>query len=308
MDIYCMTGITRQSLNISILIISFCLLFSPDSFCAPPFVNFEGVGGAGIVPGAHLVNPPDKGQSIGKPAVAHWDIVGSGNNIYTNGFAVSFLDRFEFGYVHEINDFQRLRKNLIRAGGSAFDVGEDYIYMHNFHLKTMLFKEAKYTPAFAITAEFKYNESIEDMNENIGNALDTVGFDNGHGVDIDFSFSKIIPEAFYFPTIINANIRLTRGHYLGFLGFSDDYTANGELSVAVLPHPKFGIGAEIRQQNDEFDPLPFTGFTMKEDAFWDVFVAWFPNKKLSLAVAVNRFGNVVDKDIDFFVFNMKYDF
>ena len=169
-------------------------------------------------------------------------------------------------------------------------------------------KETEYTPAFAVTAEFKYNETIGDMNENIANALDTVGYENDHGVDIDLSFSKMINQLFHYPVILNANLRLTRAHYLGFLGFSDDYTVNGEISAVVLPHPKFGIGAEVRQQNDEFKPLPLSGFTMEEDAFWDVFVVWFPNKKISLAAAFNRFGNIVDKDIDFFVFNIKYDF
>jgi len=38
---------------------------------------------------------------------------------------------------------------------------------------------------------------------------------------------------------------------------------------------------------------------MKEDAFWDIFISWMPNKKLSFAAAYTRFGNIVDKDVDF---------
>ena len=84
-----------------VLIICIWLMMGSSSYSAPPFINFEGVGGAGIVPGAYLVNPPDHGQAIGKPAIANWDIIGGDNNIYTNGFAFSFIDRFEAGYVYE---------------------------------------------------------------------------------------------------------------------------------------------------------------------------------------------------------------
>lgn len=287
------------------------LIIMTPVFAAPPFMNFEGVGGGGIVPGAYRLNAPEKGAVFGKPVISNWDIIGlneDDSNIYTNGISLSFLDRFEFGYVHEIKDFKRLRANLINAGGSGFDVGEDNIYLHNFHFKTLISNETQYLPAFAVTAEFKYNEAIDDMNENIGKALDTVGYKDDFGIDLDFSISKTNTDLLGFPVVFHANARLTKGHYLGLLGFSDDYTLNGEASIAFLPLPYFGFGAEVRQQNDQFAALPFNGFSMDEDAFWDVFVTWLPNKNLSMAAAFTSFGNVVDKDINYFVFNIKYDF
>jgi Protein of unknown function (DUF3034) len=138
--------------------------------------------------------------------------------------------------------------------------------------------------------------------------LDTVGYDDDTGVDFDFSISKCIKDFFFWPCIINANLRFTRGHYLGFLGFSSEYTANGELSVCFMPNPKFAFGAEIREQNDEFDPLPMKGYSMAEEAFWDLFITFFPNKQFSIALAFCSYGNVVNKDINFFVCNLKYDF
>ncbi len=287
------------------------LIMMTPVFAAPPFMNFEGVGGGGIVPGAYRVNAPASGEIFGKPAISNWDAIGFNedkNNIYTNGITMSLLDHFEIGYVHEINDFRRLRGNLITAGGNAFDVGEDTIFLHNFHFKTLISNETQYLPAFAITAEFKYNETIDDMNENIGKALDTVGYKDDFGIDLDFSISKTNTDLLGFPVVFHGNARLTRGHYLGLLGFSEDYTLNGEASIAFLPLPNFGFGAEVRQQNDQFDALPFNGFTMDEDAFWDVFVTWLPNKNLSMAAAFTGFGNVVDKEINYFVFNIKYDF
>jgi len=292
------------------LVIAFSVLIisaKPGS-CGPPFMDFEGVGGGGIVPGAYLVNPPKDGKRIGNLAVSHWSIIGEGNELITNGFAFSFLDRFELGYVLEINNFKRLRRELRKISGGSMDVKRPYIYMHNLHFKVLLLKESLYIPAFAITAEFKYNETIADMNDNLDEALESVGYADHKAIDFDFSFSKIIKDVVYYPLVINTTLRLTRGHYLGLLGFSSNYTANFEFSSALMLRPNFGIGAEIRQQNDEFDPLPFENFTMKEEAFWDVFLTWLPNKHFSVAIALCRYGNVVNKDIDFFVFNAKYDF
>ena len=279
-----------------------------QAICAPPFMNIEGVGGAGIVPGAYLVNPPAEGEMFGKPAFSQWSIIGGENNIYTVGAAFSFADRFELGYVLEYNDFRRLKRQLKRDSNGALDVEKSDIYMSNFHFKTLLFKESTYLPAFAVTAELKLNHTIDSMNRNIGNALDTVGYDDDTGVDFDFSISKTIPEFFYWPCIINANVRFTRGHYLGFLGFSSEYTANGEFSMCFMPTHKFIFGAEIREQNDEFDPLPMKHYSMVEEAFWDVFITLLPNKHFSIALAFCGYGNVVNKDINFFVCNLKYDF
>ena len=283
-------------------------LMDSQGFCAPPFMTLEGVGGGGLVPGASLVNPPQKGKLIGKPAFSHWSIIGGGNNIYTFGLAISFAERFELGYVLEVNDFHRLRHDIKRDSKGALDVKEPWIYMSDIHFKTLLIRESEYIPAFAITCEFKINDTIQTINDNIGKALDPVGYDNDMGVDFDFSFSKTLKDLFYYPCIINANLRLTRGHYLGLLGFGPDYKANGELSLAFMIHSKVVFGMEARQQNDKIKALPLQGYSMEEDTIWDTFVAFFPNRKLSIVVAFCRFGNIVNKDVNFFVFNLKYDF
>lgn len=297
----------KTILAIVVTVISVGAVVTP-SVAAPPFMNVEGVGGAGIVPGAYRVNQPEADAIVGLPALSSWNILGQGNGIFTNGFSLSVLDRFEIGYVNAINDFGRVRRHLLDGSGGALDVGKSRIDMHVFHFKTTLTGESAYFPATAVTAEFKYNGTIDKMNRNVGRALDGVGYDSDHGVDIDLSASKTIAGGLPIPAMINANLRLTRAHYLGFLGFSQNYTANAEASAAFLPRPDFAFGAEIRQQNDSFGALPLPGFKMKENAFWDVFVSWFPNDKLSLAVAFTHFGNVVDENINFFVFNVKRDF
>lgn len=288
------------------------ILLATNAYSAPPFMDFEGVGGAGIVPGAYRVNPPKEGQIFGKPSLSHWSLWGEGSNLYTHGVAISFLKWFEVGYVIETFDFARIRRQVARASNGKLDPGFHYIWMHDFHFKTLILNEKKYIPAFAITLEYKLNETIEDINKNLNGALDSLGYYGNDGIDFDFSISKKVDRIFYFPAIINANMRLTKGHYLGLLGFGKDYHANGEFSIAFLPFPKrapnWGFGVEVRQQNDSFDHIPgLPGFTMKENAFWDVFIAGFW-KRVSFAIAFCRFGNVVNTETDLFVFNFKYDF
>jgi hypothetical protein len=139
-----------------IFILTICLLalFSVDHklYSATPFLNFEGVGGGGIVPGAYLVNPPKDNEKIGKPAFAQWDIIGENNNIYTFCAAFSantFLFPVELGYTMEINDFRRLRHELKRDSNGKLDVEEPMIYMSNIHFKNLLYRRKKvYTGIF----------------------------------------------------------------------------------------------------------------------------------------------------------------
>ena len=178
-----------KSLTLFIVILS-----CNNLYAAPPFMNFEGVGGGGIVPGAYRVNPPKNGDTFGKPAISNWDLIGineSNDNLYSNAITVSFLDRYEMGYALEQVDFRRIRSSILNA--TTLDVKRDTTYMHNLHFKTVLAHETAKRPAFAITAELKYNETIDEQNKNIGHALDALGLDDNLGIDINFSVSNTKP-------------------------------------------------------------------------------------------------------------------
>ncbi len=284
------------------------LFYSTYLYAGAPFMDFEGVGGAGIVPGAYRVNPPKEGEIFGRPSLSHWSLWGEGSNLYTHGIAISFLKWFEVGYVIETFDYARIRRQVYKASRGKLDPGYHYIWMHDFHFKTVLLHETTYLPAFAITLEYKLNETIEDIDKKLKGAMDGLGYYGNDGIDFDFSISKRIPKFVIFPLIINANMRLTKGHYLGLLGFGKDYHINGELSGAFQVTRNWAFGCEVRQQNDSFDHIPgLPGFTMRENAFWDCFIAGFW-RHISFAVAFCRFGNVVNTETDLFVFNFKYDF
>ncbi|MDO8784971.1 MAG: DUF3034 family protein, partial [Syntrophales bacterium] len=253
----------------------------------PPLLNFEGVGGGGIVPGAYLVNPPQDGKKIGNPVLSSWHAIGGDSNFYTQGIALSMFDRVELGYSHEVFDFRRIKRKLEELSGGTLRADKDFVYQHDFHIKFLLMKEDKYIPAFALTTEFKFNDTIESINNNLGKPLDGIGYDDNFGTDFDFSFSKTFMNLIKFPVQTHFNLRLTKGAHTGFLGFSEDYTINPEIALGVMVHPDIIIGFEYRQKPDEYKSMAtsLSGFTFKEDDFWDIFFSWMPSKRLSLSVA-----------------------
>jgi hypothetical protein len=62
--------------------------------------------------------------------------------------------------------------------------------------------------------------------------------------------------------------------------------------VAWLLRRDLAIGAEYRAKPDNLNPSPL-GAGLKEDDWADVFVAWAPNKHLSLTLAWVDLGRIV---------------
>jgi hypothetical protein len=65
-----------------------------------------------------------------------------------------------------------------------------------------------------------------------------------------------------------------------------------EVSLAWLLRKDLAIGAEYRAKPDNLNPSPL-GAGLKEDDWADVFVAWAPNKHLSLTLAWVDLGRIV---------------
>jgi len=286
------------------------LFTSGLSYPGAPMINLEGVGGGGLVPGAYLLNPPKDDQKIGTPAIAQWCVLGTDTNMYSTGIGFSFFDRFELGYARVILDYNRIRSDIRKLTGNTVDPGKDFIHLDIFHLKTLILNENEYIPAFAVTAEFKFNETIDDINDNIGNVLDIAGYDDDYGTDFDFTFSKTITNLIKYPVLVHANLRLTRGAQHGLFGFSDDYTANIEIYGGVCIMPNLIIGGEYRQKPDEYSSLAsaLPGFTLEEDDAWNIHIGYLPTEDLSIAIAYLSFGNAANKERNYGVVNLKYDF
>ncbi len=120
-----------------------------------------------------------------------------------------------------------------------------------------------------------------------------VGASSRSGTDVYLAASKLFLAGFSgHHLLLNATVRSTAGNQLGLLGFGGDLGRRHyvfEASAAVLLTERFAVGAEFRQKPDN---LSFA----REDHWRDVFVAWFPNKQVSLVAAWVNLGSVATQN------------
>lgn len=94
----------------------------------------------------------------------------------------------------------------------------------------------------------------------------------------------------------NVTVRWTRANQFGLLGFGSDAEPDRQLklegSLAVMLRDDLVLGGEFRAKPDNFSAVP--GF--KEDNAYDLFLAWFPQRHVSLTAAWVDLGNIATKD------------
>lgn len=97
--------------------------------------------------------------------------------------------------------------------------------------------------------------------------------------------------------LVNATLRHTDANQGGLLGFGGAQgrgrRLHPELSLAWLANRRLAVGAEYRHKPDNLDRSVLGTGALKEDAWADVFVAWTPNKHLSLTLAWVDLGHIV---------------
>ena len=100
------------------------------------------------------------------------------------------------------------------------------------------------------------------------------------------SATKIVLDA---SLLLNGTVRATRANQMGLLGFGGDkgnsYQPMLEFSVAWLVNRTLVAGVEYRHK-------PRNLGVDKEKAYYDVFVAWFPSKQVSVTGAYAVLGDV----------------
>lgn len=96
--------------------------------------------------------------------------------------------------------------------------------------------------------------------------------------------------------LVNTTLRATNANQGGLLGFggaqSDSVRLHPELSLGWLLRRDLVIGAEYRAKPDHLNRSVLGTGALKEDDWWDLFVAWAPNKHLSLTAAWVDLGRI----------------
>ncbi|MBL8644113.1 MAG: DUF3034 family protein [Rhodospirillaceae bacterium] len=237
--------------------------------------QLEGAGGGGLTPWALISGYGTDNQIGGNAHFTH--IKSQDFHLNTYGAAMGLYDRFEFSVARQEFDTENVGAAL--GLGRGFTITQDVIGVKVKIAGDAVLDQDRLLPQFAIGAQYKHN--------NRGALLRTLGAGGNDGVDFYVSATKLLLAE---SLLLNGTLRFTKANQTGILGFTGDYKPMLEGSAAVLLNRHWVLGAEYRMKTNRIAAVA------REDDWYDAFVAWFPNKHISVTVAYVRLGNVVIRD------------
>lgn len=238
----------------------------------------EGAAGGGLTPWAVIGGYGSEGQFGGSVFITRVDV--GDYRLDTVGALVGIHDRVEFSIARQRFDTRRVGAAL--GLGEGFTLQQDIIGVKLRIAGDAVLDSDRAMPQIAIGAQYKRNDQ--------GAVLDFIGAADDSGTDIYMSATKLFLAQ---GLLLNGTVRFTKANQIGILGFggdlSDSYKPQFEVSAAYLLSRTVAIGAEYRTKPDN---LSIAG----EDDWKDVFIAWAPNRRVSLTVAYVDLGNIVIRD------------
>jgi len=239
--------------------------------------QLEGAGGGGLASWS-LITGYESRDGIG--ANAHYTYVGLPNfSLNSGGVALGLFDRVELSYTRLSFDTGSTGSSLGLGRGFTFD--ED-----SFGAKLRVFGDAIYDqdswlPQVAVGVQYKNNDR--------GAIIKAIGGRSDSGTDFYVAATKLLLNE---SVLLDATIRATKANQFGILGFggdqNNDYQPEFEGSAVLLLSRNLVSGFEYRTKPDNL------GFSHEDNAY-DVFVAYFVNKHLSVTLAFVGLGEIATK-------------
>ncbi|MGC8507017.1 MAG: DUF3034 family protein [Thiomonas sp.] len=283
-----------------------------------------GSTGGGISPWA-VIAGYDTGDEVGGSVTGTYVSVPN-YGLTTLGAAVGIHNRFEISVAHEnlnvnvgalsslgVLGNQAGGLGLISSPNPNINLGNQTISMDVLGLKARLFGDMLYTPYPQVSVGIKYKKN-NDFNSNFS-GLGPIGIPKffgaakDSGTDFYVAATKVFLNGiFHRVTLVNLTLRGTKANAMGLLGFGtnsangiagalgtksdNSYHAELEGSAAVFLRPDVAVGGEFRQQPDNMKyPVNAAATAIgSPGTMKDVFIAYFPNKSLSLTAAYADLG------------------
>lgn len=236
----------------------------------------EGAAGGGLVPWALIAGTGTRDE-IGVTAFA---TQANTQKFQLNsvGVAVGLYDRVELSYTRQSFDLDKL-------------IAGQVLRQDIFGLKWNVFGNAvidqdRLWPQMALGAQYKRNLKFDVIPAALGAKHES-------DVDLYGAATKVWVDGLFGRTsLLDITLRYTRANQLGLLGFGGDKKDSRclclETSAAVFLTDHWVAGAEYRQKPDNLSAA-------REDAFYDVFAAWVPNKNVSITAAYVNLGSVANQ-------------
>ncbi len=239
--------------------------------------QLEGAGGGGLVPWA-LISGYGSRDSWG--GNAHLTRVRTQDYaLDTHGIALGIADRVELTFARQ--DFKGSLAPLDRL-----QIRQDIVGLKIKLVGDAIYDQDRALPQIAVGAMFKHNKGIGGLGAlGVGSVLD-LGAKDARGVDLYLAATKALLAH---SLLLNGTIRASKANQMGLLGFGgdrgDSYEALLEVSAAYMINRKLVAGIEYRMKPRNL------GVDNEKDAY-DAFVAWFPNKHVSVTAAYAGLGDI----------------
>ena len=237
----------------------------------------EGAAGGGLTPWA-LIGGYGSQDSFG--GNVHATAVKTGDySLDTQGVLVSWHDRYEVSLAHQQFrghlaplDRLKLRQNIL---GLKWRFAGDAVY-----------DQDRAMPQLALGLMYKQAQDIGGLGALGITSVRQLGAKQDHGIDIYLSATKLLLDH---SLLLNGTLRASKANQMGLLGFGGDKHDRHELlaeaSVAWLINRKWVAGLEYRMK-------PRNLSVDNEKDYYDVFVAWFPSKHVSMTAAWVSLGDI----------------
>jgi hypothetical protein len=267
---------------IGLLSLFSCKIFAEGKILATPGVSqIEGAGGGGIVPWAQLAGYATE-ESISVSG-ACGRVTVNDFSLNTCGLQANFYDRIELSYAKQTFAVNPLKLDLKQSIIGA---------------KIKLFGDLVYSdlPQISLGVQAK-KLTTSDVAFSLGAEKDT-------GTDVYLAVSKLhLGFINGYNWLWNITARHTESNQIGLLGFGGAHNSKSiqlEASTAVLLNRHLAVGVEYRQKPDNLN--------LGENRWKDVFVAWFPNKHVSITFAYVDLGRIaaIDKQTGWYLSTMWY--
>jgi hypothetical protein len=249
----------------------------------------EGAAGGGLTPWAVIGSNASAGETGFSAFASRANTQDYGLTVV--GAAVGIHDRYELSLAKQ--DFNtgitgttlglpglHLRQTI--AGAKVKVAGDAVLDSDNW------------MPQIAVGVQFKSLES-----SGLDGTLTALGAKRS-GTDLYVSATKLLLAQ---GVLLNGTLRATKANQNGLLGFgatlggaNNQYRLQPEVSVAWLLSKNVAIGMEYRKMPNNLEVAGNAaglGNGLRAQAWKDIFIAWAPNKNLSLTLAYVDLGTVV---------------
>lgn len=235
----------------------------------------EGAGGGGLTPWA-LISGYGTRDSYG--ANAHITHVSTqDHSLDSIGVAVGIADRYEAS----------LATQTFRGTGGALDglrIKQDILGLKLRVAGDAVVDQDSWMPQIAIGLMAKRNKGVRGLGG--VTSVKQLGARHESGIDYYVSATKILLDQ---SLLLNATLRATKANQMGLLGFGGDlgdrYEPMLEASAAYLVNRHLAVGVEYRMK-------PRNLGVDREKDYYDAFIAWFPNKNVSVTAAYVALGDI----------------